>query len=81
MAGWQEKIAGRVGNEPEYVARLKYELGVITKIGAVRYFLIVHDIVSWARMNNILCGFGRGSAGGVAGGLPPGAYRPRSDQV
>ena len=64
MAGWQEKIAGRVGNEPEYVARLKYELGVITKIGAVRYFLIVHDIVSWARMNNILCGFGRGSAGG-----------------
>ena len=73
MAGWQEKIAGRVGSEPEYVATLKYELGVITKIGAVRYFLIVHDIRFLGQDEQYPLRVWPRVGRRVAGGLPPGA--------
>ena len=41
--------------------RLIYELGVIERTGLAEYFLIVHDIVRFAREKGILCQ-GRGSA-------------------
>jgi error-prone DNA polymerase len=41
--------------------RLAYELGIITRAGLANYFLIVWDIVRFARENGILCQ-GRGSA-------------------
>ena len=44
--------------------RMKYELGVIKQMGFAGYFLIVRDIVSFAKQNNIPVGPGKGSAAG-----------------
>ena len=44
--------------------RLEHELAVIKKMGYSCYFLIVRDIVEFARDNNIPVGPGRGSAAG-----------------
>ncbi|MCE9636942.1 MAG: DNA polymerase III subunit alpha [Planctomycetes bacterium] len=46
------------------VERLRYEMGVITKMGFVSYFLIVWDFIRYAREHNIPVGPGRGSAAG-----------------
>ncbi len=40
---------------------LEHELALIEKLGFANYFLTVHDIVAWARSQDILCQ-GRGSA-------------------
>jgi len=40
---------------------LEHELDLIEKLGFANYFLTVHDIVRWAREQDILCQ-GRGSA-------------------
>jgi DNA polymerase-3 subunit alpha len=47
-----------------YKPRLIYELGVIEKLKFSGYFLLVQDIVSYAKSNGILVGPGRGSVGG-----------------
>lgn len=44
--------------------RLNYELGVIKKMGLSGYFLIVRDIIHYARSQRIPVGPGRGSAVG-----------------
>lgn len=44
--------------------RCDYELEIIDKMGFSSYFLIVYDIVRYAKENNILVGPGRGSAAG-----------------
>ncbi len=44
--------------------RLEYELRVIQEMGFAGYFLIVRDIVQFARQAGIRVGPGRGSAGG-----------------
>ncbi len=49
---------------PNVMKRLNYELEVITNMGFADYFLIVHDIVSWCKQNDIPVGPGRGSAAG-----------------
>ena len=46
-----------------FVARLRDELGVIRDTGFIRYFLIVADMVNWARQQGILSS-ARGSAAG-----------------
>ncbi|MEQ8369688.1 MAG: PHP domain-containing protein, partial [Alphaproteobacteria bacterium] len=43
------------------VATIRKELTLIARLGYAPYFLTVHDIVHWARAQNILCQ-GRGSA-------------------
>ena len=48
----------------EYLARLNYELDIITTMGYPDYFLIVSDYVNWAKQHDILVGPGRGSAAG-----------------
>ena len=48
----------------ELKERLEYELGVITKTGFADYFLIVQDLISWAKTHGITVGPGRGSAAG-----------------
>ena len=48
----------------KYQERLKYELDVINKMGFCDYFLIVYDIIKYAKDNNIIVGPGRGSAVG-----------------
>lgn len=55
----------RYRNEaPKHQARLDYEVGVIQKMGFVDYFLIVWDIILFARKNDIPIGPGRGSSAG-----------------
>jgi DNA polymerase-3 subunit alpha len=44
--------------------RLEYELGVIEKTGFADYFLIVQDLIHWAKVHGIAVGPGRGSAAG-----------------
>lgn len=51
-------------NEKEAIERLNYELDIIEKMGYIKYFLIVHDFVKYAKNNNIYVGPGRGSAAG-----------------
>jgi len=56
----------RLGSEipDHYVERLRYELGVIIKMGYTGYFLIVWDFIFFAKANDIPVGPGRGSAAG-----------------
>ncbi len=49
---------------PELVERLEYELRVINEMGFAAYFLIVQDLVNWAKNNGVPVGPGRGSAAG-----------------
>ena len=44
--------------------RVEYELGVIEKMGFADYFLVVQDLVNWAKDRGIVVGPGRGSAAG-----------------
>jgi DNA polymerase-3 subunit alpha len=46
-----------------YVARLEYELGIIKQKGYATYFLVVGDLLKYARENNILTNI-RGSVAG-----------------
>lgn len=48
----------------EYVERMKEELEAIDQKNFAPYFLIVRNMVKWAKENNILVGPGRGSAAG-----------------
>lgn len=47
-----------------YVDRVKKELSLIKKMGFVNYFLIVKEVVDFARETGIMVGPGRGSAAG-----------------
>ena len=47
-----------------YRARLEEELGVIASKNFASYFLVVADMINWAKTNNIRVGPGRGSAAG-----------------
>ncbi|WP_441276883.1 error-prone DNA polymerase [Tardiphaga sp. 172_B4_N1_3] len=51
--------------DPKLVATLEKELALIKELGYAHYFLTVHDIVRYARSQNILCQ-GRGSAANSA---------------
>jgi DNA polymerase-3 subunit alpha len=44
--------------------RVEYEMGVIEKTGFADYFLIVQDLINWAKTHGIAVGPGRGSAAG-----------------
>lgn len=50
---------------PEDVTqRANHELRVVKEMGFPEYFLVVSDLVNWAKDNNIRVGWGRGSAAG-----------------
>ena len=49
---------------PEYLEKLRYEMGMIRKMGFVDYFLIVSDFIAYAKNHGIPVGPGRGSAAG-----------------
>ena len=55
----EKKILGTA-----YQERLEMELSVIHKMGFDDYFLIVADLLRYAKEQNIYCGMGRGSAAG-----------------
>lgn len=70
--GWAERFAAPIfGHQPTqqelldtYRPRLSYELGVLKSLGFSGYFLLVQDVVKFAKSSNILVGPGRGSVGG-----------------
>lgn len=70
-AGWVRRFSESVlGHKPSagemdaYKGRLRYELSVLKDMGFSNYFLLVQDLVMWAKQNDIIVGPGRGSVGG-----------------
>jgi len=61
-----EGLKTRYGSSPAdlVVERLRYELGVVSKMGFSGYFLVVWDFISHARRQGIAVGPGRGSSAG-----------------
>jgi len=64
-----KRLTMQDGQEPEpkqavYHERLRFELGVINKMGFAGYFLIVMEFIAWARSEGIPVGPGRGSGAG-----------------
>ena len=58
-------LAKKIPDAPEaYRERLRYEAGVIAKMGFSDYFLIVTDFIGWAKKEGIPVGPGRGSGAG-----------------
>ncbi len=58
----QQGFAERYQNPPQqYRDRLEYEIGVISRMGYVNYYLIVWDFIRFAKENGIPVGPGRGS--------------------
>lgn len=70
--GWKRRFSQPVfGHQPTkqeldelYMPRLKYELEILKKLNFSGYFLLVQDVVRYAKSNGILVGPGRGSVGG-----------------
>jgi DNA polymerase-3 subunit alpha len=63
--GYEQKYETKYADAPqEHLDRLKKELEDIESAGLADYFLIVWDIVNWARSKDIPTGPGRGSAAG-----------------
>ena len=60
--GIQQKLGGTLTDG--YRQRLNSELNTIVSMGFVSYFLIVWEMINWARSEGILVGPGRGSAAG-----------------
>jgi DNA polymerase-3 subunit alpha len=50
--------------EQGYIDRIEEELSIIKDKSFASYFLVVADMVNWAKDNNIMVGPGRGSAAG-----------------
>ena len=50
--------------DPKYIERVKEEIRVLEKGDVIDYFLVLHDIINFAKKNKLLTGIGRGSAGG-----------------
>jgi DNA polymerase-3 subunit alpha len=64
IEGWKELIDSKVDDEKTYRDRLLYEISVIGRRGFTKYFLIVEDIIKWARAQGIMVGPARGSSAG-----------------
>lgn len=64
--GWKTRnIDGMTNDEIEIrKKRLDYELGVINKMKFNGYFIIVWDMINYAKNNNVMVGVGRGSGAG-----------------
>lgn len=54
-----------LASDKTYIDQLNYEMGIIIQMGYPGYFLIVSDILEWARDQGIMTGVGRGSAAGA----------------
>lgn len=62
--GWDEREHHFVDSKQVYWARLKEEFQLITELGYTDYFLIIWDLMKWAREQGILVGHARGSVAG-----------------
>ena len=59
-------LRAHYGDDPDksLIDRLEYEIGTISKMGFVDYYLIVNDFVQYAKRHGIPVGPGRGSGAG-----------------
>lgn len=72
VIGWRQRFSRPYfGHAPSpveqrnvYAPRLRHELKVLKELGFAGYFLLVQDMVKWAKQNDIIVGPGRGSVGG-----------------
>src|SRR5450759_2444179 len=64
MAILYPDAAERAAMQPEYQARLDFEINTIISMGFPGYFLIVADFIRWAKNNGVPVGPGRGSGAG-----------------
>lgn len=67
MDGFKKKIGSLSMSdkkEDEYIERLENELNVIVEAGFIDYFLIIWDIIKYAKVNGVYCGVARGSVAG-----------------
>lgn len=62
--GWANRLTIEQKKNPVYKERANRELGDIIKAGFADYFLIVADIVNWAKGQGIYVGPSRGSVAG-----------------
>ena len=62
--GWKDKRLDGYENVEEYKERLERELNTIFQMDFSGYFLIVWDLINWAKKNGVMVGAGRGSAAG-----------------
>lgn len=60
--GWDYRGIDRKPDRERYVERIKYEMSIIEQKDFVDYFLVVSDVVKYAKDNNIPVGPARGSA-------------------
>jgi DNA polymerase III subunit alpha len=68
LAGLETRLAAQNIDRDElarpYLDRLEFELSTIIRMGFAGYFLIVSDIIQWAKSESIPVGPGRGSGAG-----------------
>jgi DNA polymerase-3 subunit alpha len=68
LAGLEARLAARYADHADlakpYRDSLEFELGTIIRMGFAGYFLIVSDIIQWAKRQGIPVGPGRGSGAG-----------------
>lgn len=66
LRDWCQEGLNRIGenNNKEYIDRMEYELGVLKDKDVLDYFVIIGEIVRWAKQHDIVVGPGRGSAAG-----------------
>ena len=62
--GWKDKRLDGYENVEVYKERLERELNTIFQMDFSGYFLIVWDLINWAKKNGVMVGAGRGSAAG-----------------
>lgn len=64
LQGFKQKVVKLNKDVDVYTKRMEMEFNVILNAGFIDYFLILWDIVYWAKQNDIMVGPGRGSVGG-----------------
>ena len=62
--GIKRRGVDKYPNRNEYADRVRYEMAAYKHNGAIDFMLLMEDIVSWCRDNNIGIGYGRGSVNG-----------------
>lgn len=63
-AGLERRYGADARTRQDVMERMEFELSVIARTGYASYFLIVQDLINWAKENGIVVGPGRGSAAG-----------------
>lgn len=64
LGNWESRTTGKPHSQADYMARFEHEMKLLVQKGFCGYFLMVWDLVAYAKRSGILVGPGRGSGGG-----------------